>query len=203
MPPHITTGGTGRREAMPDLATVELSATGDGESAAVAYGAARDCAATVTESLSVSSDRVRTVERRIDDSTELFEPETTAQFRATERLVVECVPETAADVVVEAVDAGATVDSVDFRVHESVRREARDDALAAAMERARQKADRIAAVEDLVVTDVREVRTVDSGTDGMQNVVDDALAFGSDTDFGPTPVEVTGAVEVEFELESG
>lgn len=198
--PHITTDGTGRREAMPDLAMVEVAVTGDGCSAGTADATARDHAAIVRESLPVSDDRIRTVERCVDDTSELFEPETDAQFQATERLVVDCVPDTAADVVVEAADAGATVRTVDFHLHESVRQKLQDEALADATARAREKAERIAAVEDLQVTAVREMTAVET-SDGMESFIDEGLPFDPDDEFNPGPVAVTGTVTVEFDLE--
>lgn len=201
MPSHITTEGTGRREALPDLAMVEVTATGDGDSAAVAREAARDRAATIEESLPVTEDRVRTVERCVTDTDEPFEPDADARYRATERLVVDCVPETVGDVFVEATDAGATVEKVEFHLHEAVRRKLRDEALEAATKRARGKAERIAAVEELAVTEVREIREGETST-GMQGFVDGALDFAPDTDFQPSPVAITETVEVEFELES-
>jgi len=198
--PYITTEGTGRHEALPDLATVEVTVVGDGDSATIAREAVRDHAATVRESLTVSDDQIRTVELRVVDTTEPFEPETDAPYRATERLVVDCVPETAGDVVVEATDAGGEIQSIDFHLHESVRQELRDAALEAATERAREKAERIAAVEDLAVAEVREMRTGETNT-GMQGFADGTLDLAPDTDFQPSPVAITEAVEVEFELE--
>lgn len=198
--PHITTEGTGRRESVPDLATVEVTATGDGDSAAVAREAARDHAATIEASLTVPDDRIRTVERCVTDTDEPFEPDGNGQYRATERFVVDCVPETVGDVFVEATDAGGEVQSIDFHLHETVRQELRDAALEAATKRAREKAERIAAVEDLIVTEVREVRAGETNT-GMQGLVDEALDFSPDTDFEPSPVAITEAVEVAFELD--
>jgi uncharacterized protein YggE len=196
---HVTAEGTGRREAMPDLATVELTATGDGDAATVARETARDRAATIEASLSVSADRVRTVDCRIEDGAEPFEPDIDARYRATVRLVVDCVPETAGSVVAEATDAGGTVESVDFHLHEDIRRELRDEALAAAMERAREKAERVAAVEGLTVAEVAEVTVGGTGSE-MEDLLDGEPTFGPGTDFEPTPVAVTGTVEAEFEL---
>jgi uncharacterized protein YggE len=45
-------------------------------------------------------------------------------------------------------DAGGTVRGVEFELHEERRRALRDEALAAATERAREKADRVAATVD-------------------------------------------------------
>lgn len=196
----ITVDATSRRDASPSLATVELTAIGEGESASNARERAHDRAATIGDSLTTASaEQIRTVDVRVEDSAELFEPETDAAYRATRRLHVECTPETAANVVAEATDAGGTVRGVEFHVHEDVRRELQDDALAAAMERARRKAERMAAVEGLRVAGVREVSTkhVD---EGMESIVDDALAAGSDLDLQPTPITVAERVEVVYEL---
>lgn len=196
---HITAEGTGREEAMPDLATVELTATGDADAATLARETARDRAATIEASLSVPSDRVRTVDCRIEDSTDLFEPDIDTKYRATVRLVVDCVPETAGSVVAEATDAGGTVQSVDFHLHENVRRELQDAALAEAMGRAREKAERVASVEGLTVAEVAEVTVGGTGSD-MEGFLDGEPTFGPETEFEPTPVSVTETVEAEFEL---
>jgi len=196
----LTTDATARREATPDLATVEVTATGDGESAAVARSTARDRAATVRESVTAApSDRVRTVDFQIEDASEAFAPDIDAGYRATERLRVDCVPETVERVVVDATDAGGTVRDVQFRIHEDVRRRLRDEALAAATNRAREKAERVAAAEGLVVDGVRDVTTGEVSS-GMESIVDEALESSPDTDLHPAPVTVSGAVEVVYDL---
>jgi len=196
----ITTDATARRETDPELATVEINVTGQGNEAADARALARDRAATIRDSLTaVSADQIRTVDIQVEDATEPFTADIDAQYQATERLHVECVPETTEQVVVEVTDAGGTVRSVEFQVHEQVRRQLQDEALAAAMERAREKASRLAAVEGLVVSDVQRITTTEVST-GMDSIVEEALEGSPDTDLSPAPIAVSEAVEVVYEL---
>jgi uncharacterized protein YggE len=198
----ITTVGTGRREARPELATVEVTAIGEGESAVAARETARDRAASVrasvTESL-VSSEQIRRVGVELEESSQLFDSVDDVPFRATERLRVDCVPETADGVVVAASDAGGTVPTVRFDLHDGRRGELRLAALDAAMERARAKAERMAGAEDLAVDGVREVTSTETST-GMESIVDEALVGSHDADFHPDPIPVTESVEVVYDL---
>lgn len=196
----ITTNATGRCEATPDLATVEAVAIGEGDSARYARITARDRASTIRESLaSVSDDQISTTEIRIQETDEIFDPVTDAQFQATERLHVECVPETAESIVVEVTDAGGTVQSVQFEVYETVYRRLRQEALTAAMERAREKAECIARAEGLTVGEIRDATTREVST-GMEGIVDEALASNPETDLHPAPITVSEGVEVVYEL---
>lgn len=196
----ITTDATARRERDPELATVDAKATGEGEEAATARALARDRAATIRESVAaVPADRIQTVEMEVRETTDLFGEDSDAAYRATERFEIACVPETAEAVVVDVTDAGGTVQSVEFHVHDEVRRQLQDEALAAAMERARAKATQIAAAEGLAVAEVQSVTTREIST-GMDSIVDDALSGPADDDFSPTPVSVSEGVEVVYEL---
>ncbi len=196
----ITIDATGRQEAAPDLATVTVTAIAGGGSAAAAHRATRDRASTVRESVTaVPADRIRTVDLDVQETDELFESETDEQFQATERLHIDCVPETAADIVVDVVDAGGTVQSVQFELHPERHRECQDAALSAAMDRARHKAERIAAAEGLSVGDVQTVTAGELET-GMGTLVDEALAAHSTSDMQPTPIAVTEDVKVVYEL---
>lgn len=203
--PTVTTDATGKSEAIPNVATVEITAIRDGRSATVARGSARDCAETIRESVAaegVSSARVRTVSSKIEEASQMFDPGEGDPYRATERLVVECPPETAGDVVTAATDAGGTVPDVAFHLHEDVRRSLEAEALDAAMERAREKAKRLATAEGATLAGVREVTTTD-GCCGMESIVDEALAGGADSDFRPGPITVTETVEVVYEIDTG
>ncbi|MFB6102794.1 MAG: SIMPL domain-containing protein [Haloplanus sp.] len=194
----VTTEAVGRRKETPELAMVDVIAIGDGESAAAARTAARDRAATLRESVdAVPSDRIRTVDLTVEDSSEAFDPDTDAAYCAREQLHVECVPETAESVVVDLTDAGGTVRSVEFHHPEAVRRRLRNEALEAAMERARGKAERIAAAEGLAVGEVRTVTTQEVDT-GMNGLIDDALS--DRIDLHPEPITVSEGVEVVYEL---
>jgi uncharacterized protein YggE len=165
----VTVEATGRREARPELAVVELTATGTGETAAGARAIARDRAATVRESMTaVASERVRTTEIRVEETDELFDAEPDSPYKSFEHLRVDCTPDTVESVVVEGTDARASVERVDFELHDDVRRRLHDEALSAAMDRARTKAERLADTEDLSVGDVQSVTTRESniGMDG-------------------------------------
>jgi len=198
----VTTEATARRETAPELARVELTVTAGGESAATARTAVDDRAANVRDPLTTVVDPgdVRTTDRRIESSGEMFDPSVDEAFQATVELTVDCVPETAEDVVVTATNAGVTVDRVEWHPHESVCRRLHDEALEAATERAREKAEYVATAEGLAVGSLRETRTTDS-VGGMQSIVHDALFDGGDTAFQPTPITVAASVECVFDLE--
>jgi uncharacterized protein YggE len=199
----ITTRATGRGERAPDLATVEVNATGEGETATVARTAARDRAGAIRDSVETAApERVRTVDFQVEASGEAFGPCTDAEYWARERLEIDCVPETAADVVVEATDAGGTVESVEFGLHDAVYSDLSDRALSDATDRARVKAERIAAAEDLVVDRVLDVTATETDS-GRNSLLADAISAGPGTDIHPTPVEVVETVEVTYELEDG
>lgn len=194
----ITTDAVGRREARPDLATVAAVATGDGESASGARAIASDRSSTLRESITdVSPDQIRTVDVQIQDTDEVFDPVVDAPFQATERLHIECVPETAESVVVDVTNAGGQIQSVEFHLHEDKRRELQNEALSSAMERAREKAERMAAAEGLTVTGMQEATTTNVGT-GFESIVDDALASDPDSGLQPAPMTIAANVEVVY-----
>lgn len=195
----ITVSATGRSEAVPELTTVEVEATGKGESARVVREQARDRAASIRASLPTDDTRVRTVERRVQAADDLLGECIDAAYWALRTFHVDCVAETAGAVVVAATDAGGRIESVDFDLHEGMTRRLRDEALEAAMEHARRKADRIAAAEGLTVGDVASVATVDEETD-TPSIVDEALIGGHEADFEPDPIVVSETVEVTYEL---
>lgn len=195
----ITVDATAQREAIPELAAVNVTVTGGGESVAAVRGTARDRAATMRESVTtVPADAIRTVDRRVRESEELFEGEADAPYSASERLRIRCTPETTAAVVV-VTDAGGAVQSVEFRLHDEVRRRLQDEALAAAMGRARERAERIGSVEGLTVTQVQNVTTKDADT-APGGLVEEALAMGDESNLHPSPITVSETVEVVYEL---
>lgn len=178
---------------------VEITAIGEGDSTTVARSTARDRVSTIRDSLTtVSDNQIRTVDLQIEDSSEMFDPDTDAQYRAIERLHIDCVPETAESIVVEVTDAGGTVQTVQFKLHADVHQQLQNKALTAAMERAREKAECIAAAEGVAVGKVQQVTTSEESS-GMESIVDEALA-SSDVDLHPTPITVSERVEVVYEL---
>lgn len=198
----ITADATAERRALPELAQVTLEVTGDGTTAAEARRAVRDRASAVRTALedAVSADRVRTTSVEVDPSSDLFEAETDLPYEASERLEVDCTPDTVEEVVVCATDAGATVPVGSHSLTEGRERDLQDEALTAATERAREKAACIAAAEGLSVGRVRRVETREVST-GMDSIVEDALANNRQSSIQPTPVTVSAAVEAVYELE--
>jgi uncharacterized protein YggE len=196
----VTVTATGRSETVPELTTVEVDATGEGDSATVARDRARDRAATIRAALRVEDERIRTVDRRVRDASDLLGEYPDAAYWAVQTLHVDCVAETAGAVVVDATDAGGHVESVDFALHDETTRRLRDEALDAAMERAGRKAERIAAAEGLRVGEVSSVTTVEETTE-TSSLVDEALATGHDADFEPDPIVVSETVEVTYGLD--
>jgi len=195
----ITTEAVGRREAQPELATVEVIASGEGKSASGARAIAHDRVATIRESVSVApTDAISTTNLRVNSSNELLD-EVDAEYRATERLRIECPPDTAESVVTAVTDAGGTTQSVEFQLHETVRQERQDEALAAAMERAREKAEQIAGAEGLQIAHVLEVTVKEPGT-RETSLVDEALEHNQEADVEPSPTVVSEGVEVVYEI---
>lgn len=199
-PQTITTVGTGRRQAAPDLAKVKIKTNADGDTASEARGKAQVQSSTIRESVtSVSTEAIQTTGLQVDETSEVFEPDTDAPYHADERLQVKCGPEVAEDIVVEVVDAGGTVQGVQFGLNEEHHERLQEEAINAAMNRARTKAEHLAAVEGLQVTSVQEIRTTDLST-GMDSIVEEAIASGQDGDLHPAPIEVSEKVEVVFQL---
>ncbi|UWM54946.1 SIMPL domain-containing protein [Salinirubellus salinus] len=118
---------------------------------------------------------------------------------------MDCAPETAEDVVVGVTDAGASVRGVEYALHEAARRERQDETLAAATERAREKAQRVAATEGLSLGELQRVETGEVGGrsgSGMHSIVDGALASGPASSVRPDPITVRATVEAVYELEN-
>lgn len=197
---HVTVNAVGHAERLPDAVTVELRAIGDGEAPDTARAAARERSGALRGLLQeLPTDRVRTVNIEVESAEAMFQPVTDAPYQATEQLHVDCAPETAEAVVIEATSAGASVQNVQFKLTPETRDALTDEALSAAMERAREKAERLAAAEGLSVSGVQDVRTVDTSA-GFQSIVDEALDWGEETNLHPAPVTVSEGVEVVYEL---
>lgn len=195
----ITIEATAQREAMPDVARITALARAGGEDAGAARAIVRDRTATIRESVSdVDSVAIHTLDIEIDESAELFEPETDAPYVARERLEIRCAPEAAEAVVIAVTDAGGSVQSVEFALHEQVRRELEDEAQGAALKRARKKATTLAGAEGLSVGEAQTITTTDVDT-GMSGLVEMAVSE-PDCDVAPAPITVSEAVEVVYEL---
>jgi len=194
----VTTTASATRTAAPDSATVAVTALGEGASAAHARERAQTRAATVRRAIeAVAEVTSETVDHRVTNAGASFEPETDAAFRAVEEFHVRCEPAAAATIVVEATDAGGTIDSVQYALTEGTRDAVQDDALAAAVRRARRKAEQVATTEGLAVGEAQTVTTKPEYPGG-DPVVDDA--WESDPAVHPAPISVTERVEVAYEL---
>ena len=196
----ITTVATAMCEELPDLATIEVTEIGEGDSPAVAHTNVRDRTSMIRESVTtVSADQIQTVELQIERTDEMFDPVANTAFQATERLQIDCVPDTVEDIVVEVTEAGGTIQSVQFYFDEEVVRQLQNEVLTAAMERAQERAELIAATEGLELTEVQNV-TAKGMDDGMESIIDLALDYDYDTDICPKPVSISESVEVTYEF---
>ena len=193
----VTTTASATRAAAPDSATVAVTALGEGSSAARARERARNRAATVRTAIEATAEvTIETVDHRVTNSAAAFEPETDAAFRAVEEFHVRCEPAAVATVVVEATDGGGGVDHVQFALTDATRADLQEEAMTAAVDRARQKADRLAAAEGLAVGSAQTI-TTQPARPGSEPVDD---AWESDPAVHPAPISVTERVEVAYEL---
>ena len=193
----VTATASATRAAAPDSATVAVTALGEAASAARARKRARNRAATVRTAIEATVEvGIETVDHRVTNSAATFEPETDAAFRAVEELHVRCEPDAVATVVVEATDGGGGVDHVQFALTDTTRADLQAEAMTAAVDRARRKADRLAAADGLAVGTARSI-TTQPARPGNEPVDD---AWESDPSVHPAPISVTERVEVEYEL---
>jgi len=199
----ITTDATAKREARPDIASIEIEAIGEGESPEVAHVDARDRAATVRESLKetdISEDQIRTTEVRVEDTSDMFiDAETNAAYQSVKELQVNCAPETASEVFEIATKAGGKVSNVRFKLHDEVRHRLLEEAASAALEKSQKKAERLASTEGLELAGVQEVTTTD--TIGMSGLDEDFVCEG--VDLYPAPISVSETVKATYKLGDG
>jgi uncharacterized protein YggE len=196
----LTTTVTEVESAEPERATVRLRAHGKGTRPGDAHRAATDLAATIrnelAEQLALDGD-VRTTSIDCSDGPEFGGDE--PPFEATVHLSVDCLPETARDVIETATHAGATVRDVEYGLTVATRQELRREADTAAMKSARHRATAMAATEDSTVGEVLSVETDDP--DGWQGFVGGVARDANGFAFEPGPIEVGSAVTVTFALE--
>ena len=193
----VTATASATRAAAPDSATVAVTALGEAPSAARARKRACNRAATVQTAIEATVEvGVETVDHRVTNSATTFDPETDAAFRAVEEFHVRCEPEAVATVVVEATDGGGGVDHVQFALTDTTRADLQAEAMTAAVDRARRKADRLAAADGLAVGTARSITTKPArpGNEAVDG------AWESDPAVHPAPISVTERVEVEYEL---
>ena len=193
----VTTTAAATRSTAPDSASVVITAIGEAASAARAREQARNRAVTVRTAIeAVAEVTIETVDKRVTNTAATFDPDTDAAFRAVEEFHARCQPGMAAAVVVEATDAGGTVDRVGYELTESTRADKQDAALTAAVDRARSKAERVATAEGLAVGAAHQITTKPERPG--EATVDDA--WESNPAVHPAPISVTERVEVSYEL---
>lgn len=193
----VSTTATARRDVEPERVDIEFQVTADRESPEDARTAALDAAESLCDAL--PEDGARRAEFRMDDETDGFASEDTAPYTASKRVEVACPPSTASEVLAAGTETGATATEVSVGLEPETYRAQHEQALSAAMERARAEADAVAGAEGLAVGPVRDVSVVDP--DGMDSLVADALgsSLGS-VAFDPGPVSVVAEVEVVYDL---
>ncbi len=196
----ITTTATERCEEIPDLATVEVTAISEGDSVTVTRTTACNRTTMIRESMTaVSANQIQTDDLQVENIDEMFDPATDVVFQATERLHIDCVPEIGEQVIVKVTDTGGTIRTVQFSLQEEVYRQLQSEALTAAMEQTREKAEPIAATEGVELAGIQDVTTKELCA-GMGRIVDGSLASGSDTELCPKPITVSESVEAAYEL---
>lgn len=194
----ITVTATGSREVPPDVATITATAVATGATAATARSTARSRAETVRSAVGeVVADDITTVDVRVQSAAANFDPDMEADFRAVEEFQVRCDPETVADAVVEITDSGGTIQTVRYQLTDATRKRTEDEALDAAMQRAKEKAENIATVEGLAVGETETITTKRMAA-GREAIVDDA--WDSSESLYPAPVVVAETVEVTYGL---
>jgi len=196
----VTVEAEGRCESVPDLATIEAYAIGEGESAYDARSIAKDRTSTIQESITaISIDQIRTVEVQVQDTDEMFDPATDASFQATERFYIECLPKNAESVVIDIANAGGQIQTVQFGFHTDTLRELQNKAIDLAMDRAREKAEQMAAAEGYAVKEMQKAATTDVNA-GFENITEEILASNPDTDLHPAPMTVSEGIEAVYKL---
>ena len=198
----LTSDGAYPRASARGIAPVQRIIA-EGDTAEAARQTVADHEATLRDTLlaetSLSLEYIRATGFEVRHQEDQFDPsQTDSDYRAVKDVQVDTQPGHAGDIVVIATDAGASVANVGFSITDSTRGDLEKQALANAMEKAREQSETLASVEDATVGTVLNVETREPS--GMQTIVDDALEIGSDHDFQPSPISVSGEVEVTYEL---
>ena len=198
----LTSDGAYPRASARGIAPVQRIIA-EGDTAEAARQTVADHEATLRDTLlaetSLSLEYIRATGFEVRHQEDQFDPsQTDSDYRAVKDVQVDTQPGHAGDIVVIATDAGASVANVGFSITDSTRGDLEKQALANAMEKAREQSETLASVEDATVGTVLNVETREPS--GMQTIVDDALEIGSDHDFQPSPISVSGEVEVIYEL---
>jgi uncharacterized protein YggE len=196
----ISTHAVGRCEAPPDFATIEAVAKGEGDFADEAQAEAAECAARIEETVTdTTANQFETVEIQLQNGEEDLGSIGGAPFEATHELHVDCPPDRAKEVALDVVEVGGQISSIDYKLHEETSRRLEDEALAAAVERAREKAERMARIEGLAVAEVRSIANEAPGSE-FNYSLDITLSTTLDGNIHPEPIGLSQQVEVEYKL---
>lgn len=196
----IAVDATGEAAAAPDAAIVRVAVTAEGDNqSAVRDDLAADASAlrTALDDLGVDYE---TTDYRLD-RTPRSEERNMPEYRGVTTYTVRLNdPDRAGTVADAAVDAGASVRSIDLTLAEETRQQLRDDAIEDALDDARGQAATIANATDLAVVGVL---TVDATQEEFSPVSYDAAATveqagGSATQITPGDVTVTYDVRVTY-----
>jgi hypothetical protein len=202
----ITVSASGSAETDPDEAVLRLAVTVTAPDATTARNQVAENVSAIKAALAdlgIEESAIRTTDYRIyrDDHPRPTEKgeEVAPVYRARHTLRVEVADvDSVGQVLDAAVDAGATdIQDVQFTLAEDTRDDLRDQALTAAMERARSQADTLASSADLTVVGVSDVSTVDFDRPVVRYETAMA-ASGGDTEISTGPVSVTAQVTVVY-----
>lgn len=199
----ITVGATGQVQAQPDQAVLRVAVEATGENASAVRRRLAENVSRMREALGamgIGSDQITTTDFDIRDQRRYRGPERErAPFRGRHAFAITLSDlNRTGQVIVTAVEHGVTgVEDVRFTLSAERRSELREEALAAAMDRARGQARVIADGANLTVVGVGSVRTADVG---LHPVRFEAAAMAGDAGGAPTAIE-GGAVTVTAQVE--
>lgn len=144
---------------------------------------------------------MRTVKSILRDQSDGFYcDEHNEPYWAAERLIATCAPDRASKFVDIVARGDGTVPTVQFELRDDTRTQLQQEALNSVMTEARQRAERLAEAENLVITGVQEIEAFDD--DGNKDSdLEASMAADSSYDFEPGVVTVTGSVKVRYEVQ--
>lgn len=202
----ITTSATGRVRKEPDFAKVSVRIRGEGHTATGARDEARGCSVAVVDALvtgGIDESSIQQVNVQVNENTDIFDESLDYEYEAAETFVVRCELEMASDAIVAAIDAGASINYVEYGFPEETRERLKERALENAMEKNRRRAETVA---DAVGSELGPVTTVttegvEETSDTMQDIVDEAMEFDPSIKLNPGHIVVDARVEVCYRLE--
>lgn len=209
--PTVTTSAQGRASGQPDRVDLQFSATATEPDVTSARRTVAERAAALREVLDdadVPADQVRTTGFRINRPPPNRGPQSDPDdrpYEGTETVRVTLYEDSRIDPVLStAVDeAGVEVDDVTFGFRTETRRDLQREAIADAVEAAREKATAAASAEGMAVGSARSIVT-DGGNrpPKIQTAHTLALDTGESGSVESGPLNVTVSVEVEYSLEA-